>query len=368
MPTGASSRPAEECEELAAGWVGALDMYRSNGGKVLGYLCSAFPPALGAGLGMLPARALTGAVQEMECEGERFVRPDVCPLVKSFLGAVSSGCGVHGRVDAWVGMYTCDQTRRLFQELSSFTGARVFHIQLPATRTTAARAFFQSQAGRLCRDLEASGLSDGFDPGRAEEWERHRRSAAEVLEAASLSGRVPPLLLHRMHALLCMTRPHGLDSTFGRLLGTCPPVSGGPLIGLTGSPMLLEDDCVPAALEECGAGMLPLGCTGLQACLPSVGEDGMTPAGLAGAWFDAAKCSRCRPNSNTYEWLASKLSEAGAKGLVVRALKFCDLWFAERERLKRLMPVPVLVLDSDYARGGRERTRTRVQAFLESLS
>ena len=101
---------------------------------MLGFLCRAFPPAVAVGLGMRPVRAVAVGSEKA---GEALVRPDLCPFVKSVLGGVATGAGVFGTVDAWAGMYTCDMTRRLFQELERMTGKPVFPLQLPATRSPA---------------------------------------------------------------------------------------------------------------------------------------------------------------------------------------------------------------------------------------
>jgi len=57
-------------------------------------------------------------------------------------------------------------------------------------------------------------------------------------------------------------------------------------------------------------------------------------------------------------------------GVVVEALKFCDLWGVEASLLVaslRDRGVPVLRLEREYALGGEGQIRTRVQAFLESM-
>ena len=60
-------------------------------------------------------------------------------------------------------------------------------------------------------------------------------------------------------------------------------------------------------------------------------------------------------------------------GIICERLKFCDLWGGEIEMLRRSLKqeagIPVLVLERDYATaGGAGQLRTRVQAFLETLS
>jgi benzoyl-CoA reductase/2-hydroxyglutaryl-CoA dehydratase subunit BcrC/BadD/HgdB len=61
-------------------------------------------------------------------------------------------------------------------------------------------------------------------------------------------------------------------------------------------------------------------------------------------------------------------------GIICERLKFCDLWGGEIEMLRRSLKdeaegIPLLVLERDYAAAsGVGQLRTRVQAFLETLS
>ncbi len=345
----------------------AVSDFRASGGRVLGTLCHAFPMALGAGLGMRPVRVLHGATSANEEAGERFMRPDSCPLVKAFAGAASSGAGLHGQVDAWVAMYTCDQTRRLFQELGGITGVDAFHIQLPSTRTPEAEGYFAEQAERLCCDLAARGHSKGYSPEAAMAYEKARRSAASVLRKIAAGGVLPPTALHAAFSLLGVALPEGLSDFLGSAASAADSWAGRPRIAVAGGPMAPEDDSVPVLLEAAGVAMVPLGCSGLQATLPDGDVTDGSPGGLAREYFRASRCARCRPNDAVFDYLYGMIEETGCRGLILKTLKFCDLWYTERERIRARMPVPVLVLDTSFAPGGRERLDTRIEAFLESL-
>ena len=341
--------------------------FRSGGGRVLGTLCHAFPMSVGAGLGMRPVRVLHGATSSNEEAGERFMRPDSCPLVKAFAGAAAAGSGLHGMVDVWVAMYTCDQTRRLFQELGRVTGTPALHIQLPSTRTPEAEGYFAHQVERLCGDLAASGHVAYSEPD-ARAYETERRRAASSLRSIAMAGSLPPTALHAAFSLLNIARPDGLASVLESLAPGRSAWSDGPRIAVAGGPMAHGDGPVPELLEEAGAVMVPLGCSGLQTSLPSGGPGDCSPAGLAREYYGASRCARCRPNAGVFDYLAESIEEAGCRGMILKTLKFCDLWFTERERIRARMPVPVLVLDTSFGPGGRERIGTRIEAFLESLS
>lgn len=326
-----------------------------TGEGVLGYLCRGFPPAVAAGLGLRPWR---GVAAGSERAGEALVRPDACPFVKSVLGGIVTSKGAFGSVDAWAGMYTCDMTRRLFQELERISGKPVFQLQFPSTRTPEAARWFAGAVGALTLRLVEAGLSTGYDAEAALAWERERLKGAAFLREAALSFRLPPLELQaRLHDFYT-------DNVFPR----CElPGCGQPRVrvAVTGSVIARGDDSVPETLSELGAGYLPLGCTGLSGLPFSEPVDG-SPEALALASFNDARCIRNRPNRGVLEWIEEQVAEAGCQGLVLKTLSFCDLWNTEKERF-RSMPFPVLVLSGDLSPGERGRTQVRLQAFVETL-
>lgn len=360
--------PADLLEARITEELSGIASFRAGGGRVLGSLCHAFPMAAGAGLGLRPVRALHGAVSSNEEAGERFMRPDSCPLVKAFAGAAAAGSGLHGMVDVWVAMYTCDQTRRLFQELGRITDTPAFHVQLPSTRTPEAEDYFAQQVERLCRDLAGAAGSAAYSEPDARAYETERRRATSTLRSIAMAGCLPPTAVHAAYSLLDIAWPEGLSSYMETLAPGRDPWADGPRIAVAGGPMAHGDDSVPRLLEEAGAVMVPLGCSGLQTSLPGGEPCDCSPGGLARDYFRSSRCARCRPNTDVFEYLEQSIREAGCRGMILKTLKFCDLWYTERERIRARMPVPVLVLDTGFGPGGRERIGTRIEAFLESLA
>ena len=306
------------------------------------------------GLGLQPWR---GVVAGSERAGEALVRPDLCPFVKSVLGGIVTSAVGFCSVDAWAGMYTCDMTRRLFQELERLSGKKVFALQLPATRTPESALWFCDSVENLAQELIKAGFSSGYDPDAALAWEIKRLEGAAVLREAALSFRVPPPALQELF--------YGsfVDNRFPTAVAgdQSPPVR----VAVTGSVMARGDDIVPGTLAELGAGYLPLGCTGLSG-LPSTAPANGSIQELALASFNDTRCIRNRPNHGVLKWIGEQVVASGCHGLVLKTLSFCDLWHTEKERFRQ-MPFPVLVLSSDLSPGERGRTSVRLQAFVETL-
>jgi benzoyl-CoA reductase/2-hydroxyglutaryl-CoA dehydratase subunit BcrC/BadD/HgdB len=332
-------------------------------------MCQAFPEAVAAGLGLRPVRLHCGVSARAESEGERLVRADVCPLVKSLLGNVASGSGLHAEVDLWLGLYTCDQMRRALFVLSDELGREVHPVQLPSTRTEEAAQYYAAQIRRFVSDAEAL-YGIAFDPRKALEWRAERVATAEVLNRAARSGAHSPLDMHLMFHLFFVARPHGLAGFFEKATASTPPFESSSSVVLAGSPLGLEDTVVLETLAAHGISVVPLNCTGLNSTesTQAFKEDDTDVIGtLAREAFLRPPCARARPNTPVYDRLRETLSSTGASGLIVKCLKFCDHWYTERKRMSEEFDLPVLFLDSAYSKGERERLIGRVEAFAEML-
>jgi benzoyl-CoA reductase/2-hydroxyglutaryl-CoA dehydratase subunit BcrC/BadD/HgdB len=354
---------ARQAEELAA-----LRAGRAAGARVAGSTCQAFPAAVLAGLGYRPVRLLCGATAEAQSLGEREVRADVCPHVKCLLGNVREGRGLHGEVDLWIGLSTCDPMRRGLGLLSSALGRVVYPLHLPATRTAEAQEYYAQQIATLVNDL-AERAGHTFDPGAALAWQHAHDRAAGVLSRAARAGRLSPLDLHALFQLLFVARPEGLAAFFEAVVAAAPPYAAAHQVVLTGSPVALEDTLLLEELEARRIGVVPLNCTGLNAVedgAPAI-DTGDVVRDLALRAFRRPPCARARPNRVVHERIGETLRETRAAGLIVKCLTFCDLWYTERERLRGAFGVPALVFDSDCGAGGRERLLSRIDAFVEML-
>jgi len=350
----------ECCRDKSAAEKRKLEDYRKGGGRTLGYLCSAFPDSVAAGLGMRPVRVLS-----LPPQAAIPVRPDVCPLTGALLSALLSRSGLPAQIDVWAGLFTCDQTRRMFQELAGYTGVRLFQVHVPATRTEASEKYFSSQMERLAADMVASGLSEGYDAARALEWEKARRKAAAVLRDLNLSSVLSPLELHCMLNTAHIAEPSSLLGLARTMQGRAvylPRVK----VGIIGCPEAMEDDLVPASLEALGAGAVYMNC--MAPWSPSEQPLSGLVAELAAQSFRNLSCARCRPDDGMVERILADIGASRVDGAILKTQKFCDLWFTQKERLRSILPVPVLVLDTTGGAGEEERVRTRVEAFVESLS
>ncbi|MBN2587501.1 MAG: 2-hydroxyacyl-CoA dehydratase [Candidatus Fermentibacteraceae bacterium] len=365
--TGTSSPLQRACRDRIADELDSIRRFREGGGKTLGYLCCGFPEPVAAGLGLRPLRILHGASGQMEDAGGSLVRPDICPFIKVVLGGIFAGSEPFCLVDLWMGLATCDHTRRCFSRIAET--AAVHTVQLPSTRTGKAGGYYGWQMTEFVRQAERL-LDVVYSPDTVMEHAAARCAAGKVLAEAALGGSLSPMDLHCLFHLFHLSDPKGLDETLRSLLKLADEFSPRFMVALTGGALTLEDTHILHLLEEKRVGVLPLGCSGLQS-VPFAGMNGLpvsaSPEGLADESFRSLRCPRSRPNDETFDYIGEAVRISGCSGILVKTLKFCDLWFTERERLRERMDVPVLVIDTSYGEGEAPRQRNRVESFLETL-
>ena len=89
---------------------------------------------------------------------------------------------------------------------------------------------------------------------------------------------------------------------------------------------------------------------------------------LAHAFLEGIPDVAQRPNTGFHAWLAGRVRERGARGVIAWHYPWCDVWQAEVARLQETLGVPVLDLDAGDSEGLTPQVDTRLQALLEMLT
>jgi len=348
----------------------ALKEFKAAGGKAAALLNRNFPPSLLWGLGIWPLRILTGGNSGAEKAGEKLVRPDVCPFCKSILGNFLEKQSPHTMCDFVVGAITCDMMRRTLERLSYNVGLPVFPVQVPATTTKESLEYYTREVLSVADDV-STWLGADVDYDRIRSVEKSRVEIARMLTALLYNGRTSPLISHHLLNLFNWARPEVYLPFLKDMIVQLPDYEPEFTVLATGSVVLLEDDTVIQLLTDNNVGVIPLTSSGLNAVegLEDVTDvpDDMVISELSRITFTMPGNIRRRPNNEVYDRLQEIVIQTGAKGVIVKTLSFCDLWYTEKERLKQSLPVPVLVLDTGYAEGTDAQVQTRIETFLETL-
>jgi len=355
---------------FAANELKALEDFKSKGGKVAALFCKTFPVSLLSGLGVWPVRIICGATEEAEGASEQIVRPDVCSYCKTLIGNFIQKSAIHKHVDFIVGLITCDQMRRTLERLSTDLDLPVFPVQLPSTNSTQAEDYFILGIQNAMDNI-AGYLGNTIDFNIVREQEQLRVESAKIVSDLMWKGSVSPLIMHRISHLFTWSRPLQFLEFIKDISPAISTYTPRFSLITIGSALCEEDDTMARIVLERNIGLIPLHCTGLtmvdgMQSIENIADKEVLPA-LSRIYFRMPACIRTRPNTGVFDRIRETLQRTGAKGIILKTLTFCDLWYTEKERIKKSFGVPVLVYNAGYGEGESERIKTRLETFLDTV-
>jgi benzoyl-CoA reductase/2-hydroxyglutaryl-CoA dehydratase subunit BcrC/BadD/HgdB len=334
--------------------------------KSIVYASEYVPPEWIAAHGLRPRKIIPPSPRnqpELGMEG-------VCPYARAFVLAASQDA----EADAVIVAATCDQMRRLAEWLGRPGDKPVFLMHVPRSwQRSSVREFFRGELARLGEFLVSLGGVAPSNERLAEVMGVYDRARRRLIESAgTLTAKELAVALVEYHELAegVFPTPGAQPGVrHGRMPHEERP--GGVPVALVGGPMLREELELFDVIEGYG-GRVALDATdgGLRA-LPAALDPQRARqdplAELAGAYFDIPGVFR-RPNDGLYQALGAGLSASqGVRGIVLLRRVWCDLWHIEAARVKEWTSLPVLELELGDGFPGHERTRVRIESFLEML-
>jgi len=333
-----------------------IQAVEAGGGEVTS-VCSAIPRELIEALGLDVRRLLPPGTVASESRGEALSSPLACAWCKSALGSMKDGA-------LWVGGATCDQMRRCLEVAGRKSGTAPIIVHSPKTRTPEAEDLYLSELTWAAEELSRrTGRRLIADELRGSIRTRNgiRRRIREL--RPGLSGSDFVALIH-LDGLMAAGPMAGFLESY-RFVRS--PGSGFPVM-VAGSPLAPGDLRWLDLLESSGFRVVAdATCTGDRAVDFDVDEDGDPLEVLARAYFGKPPCAFIRPNDKFYAYARRLTSARGARAVIWRSVRGCDLYSLEAKRAEERLGLPFLALDMSYGDVDSPRLRTRIEAFAESL-
>jgi benzoyl-CoA reductase/2-hydroxyglutaryl-CoA dehydratase subunit BcrC/BadD/HgdB len=344
--------------------------FKEAGGKVAATFCRFFPPSLLWGLGIWPLRILSGATVEAESNAEKLVRPDACSYCKSIIGNFLQQSSLHSQVDLVVGIISCDQMRRTLERLQNDLKIPVIPVQLPATATEDSENYFVISVKRAVEDL-SDYLDIKVSMEKVREYEDYRNKISDIISTMMLKFNLLPHILQKLSWTYHTSRPKQFYNFLKSNMENIPDFKPATKVLLTGSVNSEEEIWLFEVLTKHQIGVIPVNCSGLHSVqdvcdLENIPDQEIVKS-LALSTFRSAPCIRRRPNNQVYDQISETVRKTSAAGIILKTLPFCDLWYSEKERMKQTFEVPVLVLDTGFGEGVKNKNTGRIEAFVESL-
>jgi benzoyl-CoA reductase subunit C len=358
----------------------AIQEWKKQGKKVIGYLCTYIPEEIIYAAGILPIR-ITGDSRELELEeANAYLYIYTCSFVRSCLQLALKK--QYDFLDGFVGCSTCDPVRRLADVWEKYLTIPFFHVlTIPRKSSPGAHRLYQHQVERFKQRLEEfSGqkISGNALRSAVEIYNKNRQllsqlyelrksdqpplSGAEVLEVVNAGFRTNK----EAHNLL-------LEKLLDEISTKSRKIKSGLRLMLSGS-ILNNPEFIETIESLGGVVVVDELCTGMRYFTDPVDHsatDYHLLEAISKRYLSHFPCARMVPLEDRFQRVINLIREYRVKGVITQIIRYCAPYAKDQILLKERLEhegIPMLILDVEYGMGGIGPIRTRVQAFLEMLS
>jgi len=355
---------------------------KAQGKKIIGYFCCYPPLEMITAVGAVPYR-IQGSMREAITQADAYLESIMCPFMRSCFDKALKGD--YGFLDGLVVPHSCDTVQRIYDIWREYNKVPYSHfINVPHMLHPSSYEFFQRELEQFKKSLE------GFmgKEINAESLNRaikvHNENRALLRQLYEL--RKPPLIsgTEVLQILVAgMTLP---VEEFNQLLQQSleevklrSPLPPKPRILVYGSET--DDIAFVELVEECGALVVMDDlCTGSRTFWEDVVEDGHPVTRLAKRYLEKIPCPRTyRPRYGSYnedleyrfKYLMDFIHHFQVHGVIFYIIRYCDTHEFDVPSLRDYLEesqVPVLHLEDEYSLFTVGQLRTRIQAFLETIT
>lgn len=363
---------------------------KAAGKKIIGYPCVYVPLEMLTALDLVPYRAY-GDIREAVTEADRALPTSFCPIMRTCLD-----CDLKGKndfLDGMVTVHSCDPQEKTARVWESYTDYPYFHfIDMPSTVRPEAIEYFKSQLNDFRKTLEAfTGQKLSADKLKSA-IKAHNQQRALVQQLYELTKPVPPLisgieLVQVVKALMSLPVAEGNDlltQVIGEVKNRTDVPKKKPARLLIWSSSL-DDTDIMQIFETKANVVMDETCGGIRAYRGSVKLTTDPLDGLADYYMKEITCARtfrqatlgetkkdyAKDIQSRFGYLKGIVKEWKINGTILLLVRYCDPFAFEMPSLKDYLDsigIPSTYIEYDYTMGALAPLRTRVEAFLETLS
>ncbi len=333
------------------------------------FTCSYLPTEIVEAAGFRPVRAVPSAPRPSDADAD--IHPTTCPYIRAVCAAAANGDWKNAA--GIVIVNSCDGMRRLYDALEvSKTAPPAIFLDVPHKQDDAAVDFFASLLKQFVRRMEETFsapriTADALEQAIVDVNARRKRMAAlfELLSRGGISGGGAWSLLMEDAA----GNGREVSERIGGLAAAAA-ADGGKRIMISAN--VLDRPDLIGMIEGAGGTVVALdGCVGLSRWEGLVEEGSADPIrAIAHRYLTRIPCARMEGIGRRIDRLIGLAESSRANAVVLCTVKYCDAWLYDRPLvIQRLQDagLRVLSLENDYEWTGAAQTRTRVEAFVETL-
>jgi benzoyl-CoA reductase/2-hydroxyglutaryl-CoA dehydratase subunit BcrC/BadD/HgdB len=363
---------------------------KAAGKKIIGYPCVYVPLEMLTALDLVPYRTCAD-IKEPVTEADRALPHSFCPIMRNCLD-----CALKGKndfLDGMVAVHSCDPQEKTARIWESYTHYPYFHfIDMPITVRPEALEYFKGQLTDFRKTLEAF---------------TGKKLSADKLEAAIKSHNQQRSLVRELYELTKPSPPHVSGTEIVQVvkaLTSLPVAEGNNLLTETIGEVkkraarpekksarlliwssTLDDTDIMQALEAKANVVMNESCGGVRAYRGEVKLTADRLEGLADYYLNEITCARTfrqaalgetrkdygRDLQSRFGYLKGAIKDWKINGVVMLLVRYCDPFAFEMPSLKDYLNsigVPSTYIEYDYTTGALAPMRTRVEAFIETIS
>ncbi len=363
---------------------------KAAGKKIIGYPCVYVPLEMLTALDLVPYRT-SADITEPVTEADRALPHSFCPVMRNCLD-----CALKGKnhfLDGMVTVHSCDPQEKTARIWESYTHYPYFHfIDMPITVRPEALEYFKGQLNDFRKTLEAF---------------TGKKLSADKLETAIKSHNRQRALLKELYELTKPSPPHISGTEIVQVvkaLTSLPVTEGNDLLAETmdevnkrtagpekkSARLLIWSSTLDGAdimqvFETKANVVMNESCGGVRAYRGKVKLTSDLLEGLADYYLNEITCARtfrqaslgetrkdyARDLQSRFGYLEGTVKEWKVNGVITLLVRYCDPFAFEMPSLKDYLNsigVPNTYIEYDYTLGALAPMRTRVEAFIETIS
>jgi len=352
--------------------------WKDQGGKVIGYFCSAMPAEMITAAGFLPFRVRATGSTGTELADACFSSINCSFPRHAFNMALS---GEYDFLDGLVVFNSCDHIRRVYDHwIRKVRTPFVRILSLPKKDEPAQVEWFRSEISLLREQMQEHFGVEITDERLKEAIAVHNKSRRGQRALYDLRRSDKPPITGAETLAVTVAGTALPQELFGRLLDQLRDDIGGTSghsdyrarLMIVGG-ILDNPEYIRVIEDQGGLVVTDSLCFGSRLLWADVDEGIDDPLTALAQYYIADRPS-CARMYTLYQkragYLRDMIRDFKVDGVILERLAFCETWGFEQFSLVndfREWNVPLLCMDREYTLGGIGQLRTRTQAFLETL-
>ncbi|NME83457.1 acyl-CoA dehydratase activase [Clostridium sp. SM-530-WT-3G] len=281
---------------------------------MIGYTCKYAPMEIFEALGVEVEKIDTNATSYDKAES--MMHANLCSYVKGVLEEVSKK-----EYEGVILTNCCDSTRRLYDTLkANFPNMFVYMLELPRKVNESAVSLYEESIMNMV---------DAYEEFKKCKFEREKLKEVVLSKKSEINNS-----------------------------------NGGINVGIMGA--RCNDEIVKLVENSNGNIVFNITCTGDERVYDDINNDNFSINKYTECLLNKLPCVRMEDVNKRSEYIEKMRDKV--QGIIYHTVKFCDIYSYEYAFLKDDIGIPLLKVETDYTKQCAGQIKTRVEAFIESLS